>query len=140
MDVSVVQPSMILLFTLFIFSCDDITKRFPEYDDDTFAFQAKDELALQVWVNEVKNFLVKNLKVLIKNNSSIFNELKKNSEKKSLEYFNTKEIDFFTKEFNNLWLNKEYVKLIKLSDKNFDKLQGILKKKYEYSMKIIENK
>lgn len=104
------------------------------------AFQTKDENVLIKWLEEVNNFLKDNLKSILDNHEKV---------QHGLERIRSRQIDAYEKARNDrllnegitkYWAAKDYPGLVSFLKEHRGELDEIIRKKYEYALKMTSKK
>lgn len=122
------------------YSLSDLEELFYKKQDNLIAVQIVNDNVLKLWVEDTSLFLENNLRKIILNHIKISNELNtlrsikiNEQEEKNLE-------KFLINDVNRFWNAKDYYGLVQYLSKYQNKINGSIKRKFDYALKISNQK
>lgn len=102
-----------------------------------FATQITNNTNLILWLEELQNFLKEHLNNLLMNDIMVCYELEKKRKKNIYNYELNRSNRFLIENVEKYWIEKDYVGLITFIEKYNMNFEENIRRKYEYSKKMI---
>ena len=118
----------------------DLKEYFYQIKDNYMATQIVHENHLVLWMDGVRHFLEENLQYILEHHLKVCIELAGLRSEKNKQYQKEREERYLENQVESLWRAKDYAGLVKVFEEYRGEIEGSLKMKYQYALKMVKRK